>query len=115
MNYNVYNINIYIVTNGLRFSFPKKFVLGTHINITNYFFVMYHLVSTFVPAISIQFTNWIKCQLIFQKNIIFIQPVCSQTLYRHHCSILMCVCECVKPLGLLQFEASNCSFFELYF
>ena len=34
MNYNVYNIEyIYIVTNGLRFSLPKKFVLGTRINI----------------------------------------------------------------------------------
>ena len=108
------------MTNGLRFSIPKRFMLDTFINFTNYFFVMYHLVFIFVPAISIQgfiiqFTNWIKCQLIFQKNIMFIQSVCSQTLYRHHCSILMCVCECVKPLGLLQFEASNCSFFELYF
>ena len=40
--------------NGLRFSLPKRFVLGTYINFTNYFFVIYHLVSTFVPAISIQ-------------------------------------------------------------
>ena len=109
-----------MMTNDLRFSLPKIFMLGTYINFTNYFFVMYHLVSIFVPAISIQgfviqFTNWIKFQLIFQKNIMFIQSVCSQTLYRHHCSILMCVCECVKPLGLLQFEASNFSFFELYF